>query len=745
MASSPLLRFRSYRLSPHFRSVYKLNLTSVTYSHQLDPDKNLCRWELLGVCNDDQCIGQHERQYRPSDAAVLRELASYKTTTSAEEKEMIDTYVNTLAAATSRPLEARAVELVKRVNTSARHPHYVVFPSEPDIPFEADADIEAAAVSNEREASDGDEWVVPRRRASARADLERLRGDLHSGGARRFAVLFGGSSSATDATDVAPVQPPEHHPADEEQPLYLAVSRPRPPTTARSPAGAALLRLSSDEARLGTPPVPGPVGTLTLAAPSESIDSETPSASQAAVVLSTSPSEQHPAAALPAESATPSAESAVPSVESATAESAMLSAVSASPSAELVAPPSTAPAPFAGGACLPALEPTPEPPSAAASADVDMPPAPALVTEPSSSIAVPVTAEADAPELVAARAAVAAAFAARLPLATAAVQAAAIAEVQQLPADAISLSSGFSIYQLIPDRPSEPQAASCDSGDSSANRLASAVSSMHVPSLQESPTKHGVRSGVSPIAAVLSPTSAVRGAVAFAQSLDASRLPLAATAPQLPPASDALQPPASTPATSTAQPSSQAVPSVVPAPHPTAAGPASTPADADTRPPADAAAQPLAAKLAGDGSTEQQPEPAALETAARLLPYVRSGARSPAASARAMAAPGLPVPVLLVSAESVASVVAASAVDVALPPETSDGQPPSADATVPSLPIAVATSADAGAPGTSFAAAAAAASAPAASADAASAVPMEVERVEVSAARPAPLAAGSHQ
>ncbi|KAF0693474.1 Aste57867_15571 [Aphanomyces stellatus] len=59
---SPLLEFRAYRMHPSFGNT-KRSLLSSTYANNVDPMKMLCPFELNGVCNDEQCSYQHERDY----------------------------------------------------------------------------------------------------------------------------------------------------------------------------------------------------------------------------------------------------------------------------------------------------------------------------------------------------------------------------------------------------------------------------------------------------------------------------------------------------------------------------------------------------------------------------------------------------------------------------------------------------------------------------------------------------------
>ena len=79
--SSPLLRFRAYRLSGHYRLFSKLPITSLSYSNKIDPLRIMCRYEILGgACSDPKCSAQHLRQIQPSTEEVVTDLFRYAPT-----------------------------------------------------------------------------------------------------------------------------------------------------------------------------------------------------------------------------------------------------------------------------------------------------------------------------------------------------------------------------------------------------------------------------------------------------------------------------------------------------------------------------------------------------------------------------------------------------------------------------------------------------------------------------------------
>ena len=77
---SPLLAFQSYRLSPFYRTHAKLPLSSLTYCSKLDPKKILCRFELLGICNNANCSAQHLKNVTPSREELVQDLIGYAPT-----------------------------------------------------------------------------------------------------------------------------------------------------------------------------------------------------------------------------------------------------------------------------------------------------------------------------------------------------------------------------------------------------------------------------------------------------------------------------------------------------------------------------------------------------------------------------------------------------------------------------------------------------------------------------------------
>ena len=67
---SPLKQFKSFRYHPQYLEEVSHGFRSLTYSHTINPDIPLCRYELDGVCNDDSCQSQHLRSIGLSGALI---------------------------------------------------------------------------------------------------------------------------------------------------------------------------------------------------------------------------------------------------------------------------------------------------------------------------------------------------------------------------------------------------------------------------------------------------------------------------------------------------------------------------------------------------------------------------------------------------------------------------------------------------------------------------------------------------
>ena len=68
---SPLKMFKSFRYHPLYISQVAGGFKSLTYSHNINLEKPVCRWELAGgICNDDSCESQHFRDMTLTGASL---------------------------------------------------------------------------------------------------------------------------------------------------------------------------------------------------------------------------------------------------------------------------------------------------------------------------------------------------------------------------------------------------------------------------------------------------------------------------------------------------------------------------------------------------------------------------------------------------------------------------------------------------------------------------------------------------
>ncbi|XP_050392634.2 zinc finger C3H1 domain-containing protein [Patella vulgata] len=75
--TSPLLHFKSYRLSSYFRTKECKSVWSPTFSNKINPNQILCSFELQGTCNDDKCTGQHINDIMLSERSIMEDIVSH--------------------------------------------------------------------------------------------------------------------------------------------------------------------------------------------------------------------------------------------------------------------------------------------------------------------------------------------------------------------------------------------------------------------------------------------------------------------------------------------------------------------------------------------------------------------------------------------------------------------------------------------------------------------------------------------
>ncbi|EDO30335.1 predicted protein, partial [Nematostella vectensis] len=94
---STLLYFKSYRLSPYFRTRSNLLLSSPSYSNKISPKVLFCKYDIQGVCNDVDCAYQHLTDYMLTETETLEDLASYLSEEKAKKtREELEKKVATL-------------------------------------------------------------------------------------------------------------------------------------------------------------------------------------------------------------------------------------------------------------------------------------------------------------------------------------------------------------------------------------------------------------------------------------------------------------------------------------------------------------------------------------------------------------------------------------------------------------------------------------------------------------------------
>ncbi|XP_052237963.1 zinc finger C3H1 domain-containing protein-like isoform X2 [Dreissena polymorpha] len=136
---SPLLHFKSYRFSPYFRTKAGRPLSSRSVSHKVLPKVVLCRYDLLGTCNDDKCKGQHQAHYTMNDKEILLDILAYCPALSGATNTMpakivtklMEEYIDRLQKQNQGrlKLDELCLLLISRVNEHAKHvpPHTMFY------------------------------------------------------------------------------------------------------------------------------------------------------------------------------------------------------------------------------------------------------------------------------------------------------------------------------------------------------------------------------------------------------------------------------------------------------------------------------------------------------------------------------------------------------------------------------------------------------------------------------------------
>ncbi|CAN9498667.1 unnamed protein product [Ophioblennius macclurei] len=128
---SPLLRFKSYRFSPYYRTKEKLSLSSVTFSNAVEVNRRFCRFDLTGTCNHDGCSWQHMRDVSLTGNQLFEDILSYSLNLIGCSEKSSDDDISAATESYMKKLfglnrdrmglDQKAVLLVSKVNESRRH------------------------------------------------------------------------------------------------------------------------------------------------------------------------------------------------------------------------------------------------------------------------------------------------------------------------------------------------------------------------------------------------------------------------------------------------------------------------------------------------------------------------------------------------------------------------------------------------------------------------------------------------
>ncbi|EUC44218.1 hypothetical protein COCMIDRAFT_37946 [Bipolaris oryzae ATCC 44560] len=85
---SPLRMFKSYRYHPSYSKDVSGGFMSLTFSHQIDPEKPFCQYESAGgACNDPECPDQHFRDATITGDKLLLQLGTANPGKTSEERQ----------------------------------------------------------------------------------------------------------------------------------------------------------------------------------------------------------------------------------------------------------------------------------------------------------------------------------------------------------------------------------------------------------------------------------------------------------------------------------------------------------------------------------------------------------------------------------------------------------------------------------------------------------------------------------
>ena len=125
--NSPLVIFRSYRFSPHFQSQGK-SITGPELLYDIDPSNILCRFEMHGTCNDDECPWTHFKDCTRSAKDIVELCANYARlrTKNKQLTPKIDSLLEIIRQQIGKaPTEKLICTFIQAINKISNDCHYL--------------------------------------------------------------------------------------------------------------------------------------------------------------------------------------------------------------------------------------------------------------------------------------------------------------------------------------------------------------------------------------------------------------------------------------------------------------------------------------------------------------------------------------------------------------------------------------------------------------------------------------------
>jgi len=134
--NSPLMCFRSYRMSPNFQLQGK-SITGPELMYDINPSNILCRFEIHGTCNDDECPWAHFRDLTRSTSEVVDLCATYARLRT--NKKELSPQIDSLLTEIHKQIKFVSADtlicnFVQQVNKLASDNHYIPLLCPPTTP-----------------------------------------------------------------------------------------------------------------------------------------------------------------------------------------------------------------------------------------------------------------------------------------------------------------------------------------------------------------------------------------------------------------------------------------------------------------------------------------------------------------------------------------------------------------------------------------------------------------------------------